>query len=397
MNRQICEARESMKKKKQIKKLKKSKDFLEHILHAIPSLIYVYDFDKQRIIYNNKNIADITGLDQDLLNHAEIDLYKNLIHDEDRPLFDAHLEELKSGKDVAPVHYRIKNKNGDYSNLASKDLIYKRDKNGKPTQYVSVTTDVSDTKTAQKQLLSKNIELEEKNDELKYFASVASHDLKEPLRKINMFSKMILDRDAEQFSEKSKSNFNRITVSIERMEQLINDLLSYSELNTAAIYLEATDLNTVVDKVLADLKETIEEANATFEISDLPVLEIIPSQFSQVFTNLFHNALKYAKKDEAPLIQVTAKMTKGDNIAVPDAEPQQDYCQIDIKDNGIGFPSEVEDKVFDPFKRFHDREQYSGTGIGLAICKRILVRHNGFITAHSEVNQGATFSIFLPC
>ncbi|WP_158611959.1 PAS domain-containing sensor histidine kinase [Flavobacterium macacae] len=386
-----------MKKKKQIKKLKKSKDFLEHILHAIPSLIYVYDFDKQRIIYNNKNIADITGLDQDLLNHAEIDLYKNLIHDEDRPLFDAHLEELKSGNDVAPVHYRIKNKNGDYSNLASKDLIYKRDKNGKPTQYVSVTTDVSDTKTAQKQLLSKNIELEEKNDELKYFASVASHDLKEPLRKINMFSKMILDRDAEQFSEKSKSNFNRITVSIERMEQLINDLLSYSELNTAAIYLEATDLNTVVDKVLADLKEAIEEANATFEISDLPVLEIIPSQFSQVFTNLFHNALKYAKKDEAPLIQVTAKMTKGENIAIPDAEPQQDYFQIDIKDNGIGFPSEVEDKVFDPFKRFHDREQYSGTGIGLAICKRILVRHNGFITAHSEVNQGATFSIFLPC
>ena len=112
-----------MKKKKQIKKLKKSKDFLEHILHAIPSLVYVYDFDRQRIIYNNKNIADITGLDQDLLNHAEIDLYKNLIHDEDRPIFDAHLEELKSGKDVAPVHYRIKNKNGDYSNLASKDLI----------------------------------------------------------------------------------------------------------------------------------------------------------------------------------------------------------------------------------------------------------------------------------
>ena len=386
-----------MKKKKQIKKLKKSKDFLEHILHAIPSLIYVYDFDKQRIIYNNKNIADITGLDQDLLNHAEIDLYKNLIHDEDRPLFDAHLEKKKKGKNVAPVHDRTKNKNGDYSNLASKDLIYKRDKNGKPTQYVSVTTDVSDTKTAQKQLLSKNIELEEKNDELKYFASVASHDLKEPLRKINMFSKMILDRDAEQFSEKSKSNFNRITVSIERMEQLINDLLSYSELNTAAIYLEATDLNTVVDKVLADLKETIEEANATFEISDLPVLEIIPSQFSQVFTNLFHNALKYAKKDEAPLIQVTSKITKGENIADPDAEPGQNYYQIDIKDNGIGFPSEVKDKVFDPFKRFHDREQYSGTGTGLAICKRILVRHNGFITAHSEVNHGATFSIFLPC
>lgn len=386
-----------MKKKKQIKKLKKSKEFLEHILHAIPSSVYVYDFDEERIIYINKNISDITGLDQDLLNNAEIDLYKNLIHEEDRPLFDAHLQKLKSGEDFAQLQYRIKNKNGTYSHLASKDLIYKRDENGKATQYVSVTTDISDIKTAQKQLISKNKELEEKNDELNSFASVASHDLKEPLRKINMFSNLILDRDFENISEKSKHNLKRITVSIDRMQQLIDDLLSYSELNTSAIYLEATDLNTVVDKVLSDLKETIEESNAKFEISDLPELQIIPSQFSQVFTNLFHNAIKYAKKDETPLIKVTAKTIMGEEISDPDAEPNQHYCQIDVTDNGIGFPSEVEDKVFDPFKRFHDREQYSGTGIGLAICKRILQRHNGFITAKSEVNQGATFSIFMPC
>ena len=244
-----------------------------------------------------------------------------------------------------------------------------------------------------KELVAKNEELEFRNHELQQFSWVVSHDLNEPIRKIQIFIKIIKELYLVN-DEKAIDYVNRTIKSAERMQTLITDLLAYSRLSSKVLP-EKTDLNVVLQEVLSDFDYLIERKNAIIKTNVLPTIDSIPSQLRQVFQNLIGNALKFAVDERVPLIEISSDLieTKDfDGKVSPDGK----YCRIIVKDNGIGFDEIYLDRIFIIFQSLNDRQTYEGTGIGLAIAKKIIEKHNGLITARSEVGNGATFIMVLP-
>jgi signal transduction histidine kinase len=232
-------------------------------------------------------------------------------------------------------------------------------------------------------LLEKNKELERMNNELQSFSYIAGHDLQEPLRKIQTFSDRILEKENDLLSVEGKDYFRRMQNAAKRMQALIDDLLTYSRTNTDEKLFKATDLNEIVDRVKADLKEEMSHKNAVIEVSGLPTLSVIPYQMEQLFQNLISNSLKFSFPDKAPRISV-AGSTEGTMF------------RLHVKDNGIGFEETYKDRIFEVFQRLHGKMEYSGTGIGLAIVKKIVENHRGSISAAGKLGEGSTFEILIP-
>ena len=244
-----------------------------------------------------------------------------------------------------------------------------------------------------RELLEKNQELEFSNHELQQFTWVVSHDLKEPLRKIEIFTKIIKDKYLKE-DDKAVDYANRTIGSAERMGKLINDLMDYSRLSSVVLP-EKMELSEIFQEVLSDLEYVIDEKKATLKLDSFPSLKGVPSQLRQVFQNLIGNALKFSKKDVAPIIEISCERisTKEFNSAL---SADGKFCKIVVKDNGIGFDVKYLDKIFVIFQSLNDRSAYEGTGIGLAIAKKIIEKHNGLITAKSELEIGSSFIIILP-
>ncbi|MEZ0128933.1 response regulator [Flavobacterium sp. LBUM151] len=244
-----------------------------------------------------------------------------------------------------------------------------------------------------RELVSKNEELEMKNHELQQFAWVVSHDLNEPIRKIQIFIKIIKELYLTK-DEKGVDYVNRTVKAAERMQTLITDLLAYSRLSSK-VKPEKTDLNIVLQEVLSDFDYLIERKNAVIKTTELPTIDSIPSQLRQVFQNLIGNALKFSGNVEIPHIEITSELIKTkdfDGEVAPDGK----FCRITVTDNGIGFDEIYLDRIFIIFQSLNDRQTYEGTGIGLAIAKKIVDKHNGLITAKSQLGKGASFIIILP-
>ena len=244
-----------------------------------------------------------------------------------------------------------------------------------------------------KELVLKNEELEFKNHELQQFSWVVSHDLNEPIRKIQIFIGILKDLYLKD-NPKAVDYVNRTMKSAERMQTLIADLLAYSRLSSEIVF-EKTDLNLVLHEVLSDFDYQIEIKKAVIKICDLPVIDSIPSQLRQVFQNLIGNALKFSGNVPVPEIQIKSELilTKDFQSAV---SVDGKFCRITISDNGIGFDEIYLDRIFIIFQSLNDRKVYEGTGIGLAISKKIMEKHNGLITAKSELGKGASFILILP-
>jgi light-regulated signal transduction histidine kinase (bacteriophytochrome) len=243
------------------------------------------------------------------------------------------------------------------------------------------------------ELLAKNEELELRNHELQQFAWVVSHDLKEPLRKIEIFTSLIKDRFADA-DDQTQSYIDRTIHAANRMSKLISDLLEYSRLSQE-FEPEAVDLNDIVGEVMADLDFQIEQKSAKLVLSDLPVINGVPSQMRQVFHNLIGNSLKFAQENQPPVIEVKAERVATKTVKSK-ISPDGKFWRITVRDNGIGFDETYIEKIFIIFQSLHARETYDGTGIGLAIAKKIIEKHNGMITARSKPGHGATFIILLP-
>ena len=236
-------------------------------------------------------------------------------------------------------------------------------------------------------------ELSRSNRELEDFAFVASHDLQEPLRKIQAFSDRLTTIYKDQLDERGVDYIKRMTTAAFRMSTLINDLLEFSRITTRGKEFVEVELNSVLDEVLGDLEIAIAETGAQIEIAPLPKVCADPSQMYQLFLNVLSNGLKFHKVDVAPVIGVSVEQKElRDELQHVDVPS----CIVTIKDNGIGFEQTYADKIFSPFQRLHGRTAYKGTGIGLAVCRRIVERHGGTITALSSPNEGAEFTITLP-
>ena len=243
------------------------------------------------------------------------------------------------------------------------------------------------------ELVASNAALAASNEELQQYAYLASHDLQEPLRKITTFSSMIYDRFGDQNQEEIKY-LEKIISSANRMRELIQDLLVYSQISVSRNY-EVIDLNVTLEHTLSDLEIPIRETQAVINTGKLPVVEAIEGQVRQVLNNIISNSLKYAKKEVPPEITVTSVFIDTRSFDAPESEAGA-FCKISISDNGIGIDNKYADKMFAIFQRLHGRAQYQGTGIGLAIVKKIIEAHNGLIKASGKDGVGTTITFILP-
>ena len=243
-----------------------------------------------------------------------------------------------------------------------------------------------------KKLIEKNLSLEKMNSELEAFNYISSHDLQEPLRKIQLFTDTIEREEVDNLSEKGKTAFHKIKTSAYRMQNLINDLLIYSKTKFDDRKFEVKDLNNITRDVIEDLSDEFENKNVVFDIQELGKLSVIEFQFRQLLYNLISNSLKFASPDRNLIITVSAEITNGQ---LDKLSPLTKYYKITISDNGIGFDQLYNERIFGLFQALHTKPLKS-TGIGLTIVKRIVENHNGFIKAEGVLNQGAKFDIFIP-
>ena len=242
-----------------------------------------------------------------------------------------------------------------------------------------------------------NVQLQLSNENLAQFAYIASHDLQEPLRKIRTFSSILQDKHYSYLSSPVKALVEKINASSERMSTLVKELLNFSKVLQSQSVFEQTDLNSVLNNVLSDLDLLIAEKKVLINREPLPVIDAVPIQMNQLFYNLISNAIKFSKIGIAPVITITSKILRIEEMAnLTDINPKYSYFQIDIKDNGIGFDQHLEKRLFLAFHRLHSQEKYAGTGIGLAVCKKIVSNHNGEISAISKGNEGSVFRVILP-
>jgi len=245
----------------------------------------------------------------------------------------------------------------------------------------------------EKELRLLNIKLEQSNRDLQDFAQIASHDLQEPLRKVQSFSDRLVIKYADELSPDARDYIQRMQHAAKRMQTLINDLLTFSRVTTKNQPFNSINLHTVINDVLIDLETTIEDTKAIIHVPQLPALEADPLQMRQLFQNIISNAIKFHRPEVSPIISIAAEIIKKRDEAYGHL---RDYCKITIKDNGIGFDEKYAEQIFTVFQRLHSQQQFAGTGVGLAVCRRIVERHQGVIQAKSTINSGSVFTILLP-
>lgn len=234
-------------------------------------------------------------------------------------------------------------------------------------------------------------ELKKSNENLQEFAYVASHDLQEPLRKIQVFAERLKNDADDELSEENKRVFERMIAATGRMSQLINDLLAYSQLTTKPAAFTTINLKKVVQQVLTDLEATVTEKKGTVLAGDLPEVKGDAVQLRQLFQNLLSNSLKYSKKEISPVVSINSSIVNREVNGLTCS-----FNMIEISDNGIGFEQRYVERIFKLFQRLHGRSEYPGTGIGLAIVQKVVENHNGYITAESEPEKGSSFKVYLP-
>jgi light-regulated signal transduction histidine kinase (bacteriophytochrome) len=265
-----------------------------------------------------------------------------------------------------------------------------------PIKVAGCKRDITEQRRIEAELQEKVIELNESNQDLESFAYIASHDLQEPLRKISTFCSRIADKYTSQLDDEGKMYISRVLASADSMRNLIDSLLEFSRVTKSKQPFSSVDLSFVLRQVLSELEISIEETGAVIEYNDLPEVECQMSQMKQLFSNLVNNSIKFRKKEVKPHIVVSSSLLSNDAKISYGLNPDSKYYEIAVKDNGIGFEDEYSAKVFQIFQRLNGKSEYPGSGIGLAICKKIVDHHNGIIVANGVPGEGAVFTIVLP-
>lgn len=353
--------------------------------------------------YFNRSVYDYAGLSLQQLMKKE---WFKIIHPEDREATrNAWYKAVNTGEDFLFEH-RFLRHDGEYRWQLSR-AIPQKDEAGRIQMWVGTSTDIQDqklfTNELEKQVLQrtrelkkKNLDLEKMNKELQSFAYVSSHDLQEPLRKIQMFAARLLEKEKHTLSENGLNYFSGIQRAANRMQILIQDLLAYSRTNDTERTFKKTDLFEIIEEVKTDFKEALAQKKGEIVLEEVCEANVIPFQIRQLFHNLLSNSIKFASSERPLHIRVRCELVRGDKLKVIVPFPEKIYCHISISDNGIGFDPQYKERIFEVFQRLHGKEEYSGTGIGLAIVKKIVDNHNGTITASGELNKGARFDIYFP-
>ena len=351
-----------------------------------------WDLDTGKIDYSDNQFR-LLGFQPNAF-VPEKDTFLDFVHPEDKEAIAESMEGIINNKELPFIYYKIiqPNKEIRYFKSTGKLLI---DKQGSKI-LLGINFDITDEHLLNIKLKERNNELEKSNQELASFNHVASHDLQEPLRKIQTFISRISDADKSVLSDNAKDYIVKIETSAKRMRVLIDDLLLFSKTNTTRKEFIKCDLNELLENAISELAVIIDEKKAQLEIDRLPKLNVIPYQIEQLFINLIGNSLKYSQPDITPQINIKCdKVLSGEYPEILDPAFKKLY-KITFADNGMGFDPQFKDNIFILFQRLHSKTDYPGTGIGLAICKKIAENHKGYITADSEPAKGSVFTVFLP-
>ncbi len=386
------------------KQLKDSQEFIQKVTDVTPSIISAYNVHTGQFSFINGAIEKQLGYTQSEVMKEGVPFFVSVTHPDDLPaimeknaksLEEANLQPADSEEPIMESKYRMKNRDGEYRWFHTFGTIFERNEKGLVESILNISIDVTEQEEAEQAVYQKNLQLQQSNTSLEEYAYVASHDLKEPLRKIVTFSDRILTTQGETLREDGRVFLGKIIDSSRRMQKMINDLLYVSTIAGNKVYQES-DLNFILSEALQPLDQKIEELKAIIECGTLPVVPVVPAQFIQMFQNLLGNSLKFVRKGVTPTIKITHSFLNSRAVEGLDLVKAKKYLKIELQDNGIGFDNQYASKIFSIFQRLHGKAEYEGTGIGLAVCKRIIENHGGTIFAEGKVNEGATFTVIFP-
>jgi PAS domain S-box-containing protein len=386
------------------KKIEESEARFRLMADAMPQFIWTADA-AGHLNYFNQAVYDFSGLSEE---DIEDNGWLVIVHPDEREENKKRwLHSVNTGEDFLFQH-RFKNKNGDYRWQLSR-AVPQRDEQGNIQLWIGTSTDIHDQKLFEEELNrqvkertlaleNKNKELERSNANLQEFAYAASHDLKEPIRKIHFFANRLKQDHAAVLNHDGIRSLERLELASERMTTLVDDLLEYSQVSRGIDLFEQVDLNEKIKLVLNDLEMAVQDKGAILNIGPLPTVKGHRRQLQQLFQNLIGNAIKYSPAGIAPQISISSKIIDGAEagIKLEEDAAQKKFHLIQIADNGIGFDEKDAERIFQVFTRLHGNAEYKGTGVGLAIARKVVENHNGFIYAHSRPGAGATFYIGLP-
>lgn len=364
-------------------------DLLAALMESIPDTIYFKD-TASRFVRINKSQAQNLGVETpaDAVGKTDFDFFSPE-HAQDAFADEQRIVDTR--EPVVSKREKIRLANGHYRYCTSTKVPMVNEL-GQVTGIAGISRDITEIVLAEEQLRKFATRLEQSNRELQDFASVASHDLQEPLRKIQAFGDRLKSKCGPALGADGSDYLDRMQKAASRMQILINDLLTFSRVSSKAQPFAPVDLNEVLEGVLSDLEVRIEEKGARIRLSNLPTIDADGLQIRQLLQNLISNALKFHRPDEAPRVTITGRVftLSGSDFEV------EGFCEIQVADNGIGFDEKYLDRIFNVFQRLHGRAVYEGTGIGLAVCRKIAERHGGQITATSTPGVGSTFIVRLP-
>lgn len=326
----------------------------------------------------------------------DYDAFVHYIHPEDRQKVLQTIEDAVEKKSSYELYFKklLDNKSIKYVHSIGNPKL---DLENNLVGYFGVTQDVTEQRNYQNQILQQSEELKRSNQDLEQFAYVASHDLQEPLRKIRAFGDRLETKFSDKLEETGVDYINRMQNAAERMQVLINDLLAFSRVSRKDQEFKKHDLTGILEEVIEDLETKINESDAQVKYDRLPSINCNNIEMKRLFQNIIANGLKFKKPDVPPVITITSEIVKGSELKEDfHIGGNKKYVKIRIKDNGIGFQKKYKERIFNIFQRLHGRSEYKGTGIGLAICRKIVANHEGHITAKGEENKGAEFIIVLP-
>ncbi len=358
--------------------LKESEILLKNMINNTTAVIYLKDTQGRYILINHQyeklfNITNEEARGKTDLDIFPQDIATQFMNNDKKVLDSGRVVEIE---EVAPFDNKL------HTYISVKFPVYAE--NGKPFGVGGISTDITERKEAEEKLKCFSEDLQRSNEDLEAFAHIASHDLQEPLRKIISFSDLLEAKKAN-LDDESKNYLTRMQNAASKMRVLIYDLLDFSRITTKAMPFEPTDLTSLIKEVVDDFEDQIQKSKGKIILGNFPTLNVDRAQMHRVFQNLTSNSFKYAKETIPPVIEFDSSFndTTGN-------------WEISVKDNGIGFEEKYLDRIFKPFERLHNQQEYQGTGIGLAICEKIMHHHGGEISASSQPGKGATFMVSLP-
>jgi signal transduction histidine kinase len=363
---------------------------MENILHCG---LYIHNFSNNET-YWSQGMYAILDMEPHSMKSSSENFIKFVLP-EDRERVETAIRKSREQKVPYRIEFSLLSKKGIYKRIHAENT-FKYDDQKIPVEYSGVVKDITESYFYKKALEQKVLQLDKSNQNLQEFVYVASHDLQEPLRKISTFVERLQAKFENALGHEGNMYVKRIMNSTVNMQTLLQDLLSFSRLSFQDKEFEKISLKECLDSVLSDLEIKIEETKTTVGYDNLPVVEGYHTQLKQLFVNLIANAIKFKKLNERPQVRITSEIVTHESFPDLPLLKGIPYVKIVVQDNGIGFEQEFSERIFMIFQRLNGKSEYSGSGIGLSICKKIVDNHHGFIFASGVPDHGATFTILLP-